>query len=494
MKRNVILPLLAVLTLGACAGTDGDSSMGSSLGQSSSTSQSVSSSFESSLEESSSKDSSLEESSVEESASSEESSSSQEEETSSQIDETPENIDKVVIYVWATAEEQQVIDAVIEDFNSKQTKESKKFKINFMVVPERDVGTTLAKDPTVDFAPALFLCADDHIPNLQYLNIVSEIEGNVKDKIIAENTKVAVEGATIDGKLYGYPVTSDNGYFLWYNKGFEGLESKIGSLEELLKFAKDNGKQVLMDVDNGWYASSFIMSPQANGPESILWKRNDEGKVYCETNWDNEKGVEVSEYIAGLLTEYTNSGTLVDGLNDQIIDGFESGDMIAAVSGTWMERELSPILGDDLAADKLPTYTIDGTAYQMASFTGSKIYAINKTRPVEEQKTAAALAELLTSKEAQLIRFEKRQSIPCNNEAVKDPRYTEHSPIGGAALLKQNEFACVQAKVAESRFWSISCTIGRAYIDSQLKDANGNTFTSWAAFLQAQMDTLRTAV
>ena len=406
---------------------------------------------------------------------------------------TQENIDKVEINIWATAAEQQVIDAVIEDFNKQQTEESKKFKVKFTAVAESDAGTTLAKDPTVEGAPALFLCADDHIPNLQSLNIVSEIKGERRNKIIAENSEVAVAGATIDGKLYGYPVTSDNGYFLWYNKGFEGLESKIGSLEELLKFAKDNGKQVLMDVANGWYANSFIMSPQANGPESLLWKRNAEGKVVYDTNWDNEKGVEVSEYIAGVLTEYTNSGTLVGGSNEQIVAGFESGDMIAAVSGTWMESELSPILGDDLAADKLPTYTIDGTAYQMASFTGSKIYAINKTRPVEEQKTAAALAELLTSKEAQLIRFEKRQSIPCNNEAVKDPRYTEHSPIGGAALLKQNEFACVQAKVAESRYWDIGKAIGQAYIDSQIKDADGNTLT-WAAFLQAQMDTLRNAV
>ncbi len=99
MKKKVILPLLAVLTLGACAGTDGDSSMGSSsLGQSSSTSQSVSSSLESSGEESSLEDSSLEESSAEESSaeessseesvSSEEASSSQEEESSSQASDS----------------------------------------------------------------------------------------------------------------------------------------------------------------------------------------------------------------------------------------------------------------------------------------------------------------------------------------------------------------------------------------------------------------------
>ncbi len=403
-----------------------------------------------------------------------------------------ENIDKVKINVWATAAEQQVIDAVIEDFNRKQTEESKKFKIEFTAVAEGDTGTTLAKDPTVDGAPALFLCADDHIPNLQSLNIVSEIKGARKDKIVAENAKIAVDSATIDGKLYGYPVTADNGYFLWYNKGFEGLESKIGSLEDLLKFAKDNGKQVLMDVPNGFYANSFIMSPEANGPESLLWKRNDEDKVYYETNWDNEKGVEVSEYIAELLTEYTNSGTLITGDNAKITAGFENETLIAAVSGTWMESSLSGILAEDLAADKLPTFTIDGKAYQMASFNGSKLYALNKTRPVEEQKTAAALAELLTAKEAQLIRFEKRQALPCNNEAANDPRYTEHKTIGGAALLKQSAYGCVQAKVAEGRYWDVGAAIGQAYIDSQLKDGDGNPMT-WAQFLTAQMDILRAA-
>ena len=117
--------------------------------------------------------------------------------------------------------------------------------------------------------------------------------------------------------------------------------------------------------------------------------------------------------------------------------------MIAAVSGTWMENPLKAAIGDNLAACKLPTYTVDGQACQMASFTGTKVYCINKTRPVEEQRTAAALAELLTGKDAQLVRFEKRASLPCNKEAAADPRYTENVSIGGAAFVKQAAFACV---------------------------------------------------
>ena len=116
----------------------------------------------------------------------------------------------------------------------------------------------------------------------------------------------------------------------------------------------------------------------------------------------------------------------------------------------------------------------------------------NKTRPVEEQKTAAALAELLTTKEAQLVRFEKRASLPCHIEAANDPRYTEHVSVGAKALLEQNAYACVQAQTAEGRYWNIGQAIGQAYLDGQLKDADGNELT-WAQFLKLQMDTLRKA-
>ena len=127
----------------------------------------------------------------------------------------------------------------------------------------------------------------------------------------------------------------------------------------------------------------------------------------------------------------------------------------------------------------------------MASFTGSKVYCLNKTRPVAEQKTAAALAELLTTKESQLVRFEERQSLPCHVEAAVDPRYTEHVTIGGKALLEQNAYACVQSKTAEDRYWDVGATIGNAYLGlAKLEDAEGNELT-WAQFLKNQMDSLR---
>lgn len=396
-----------------------------------------------------------------------------------------EAVETVEINVWATAAEEAVITKVVNEWNAEHEAVNQ-FKIKFTAVAEGDCGTTLSKDPTVEGAPALFLCADDHIADLTSKNIIAEIKGERREKIEKNNTEVSVLGVTQKDAVWGYPVTSDNGYFLWYNKALVSAD-KVGSLEDLLAHAKSQGKSVLMDVPNGWYANSFIMSPQACGTESLKWTTNADGQNVYETTWDNEVAVKVSEYIANLLTPYYADGTLVIGSNDVIQQGFAEKTLIAAVSGTWMEPTLKEEIGNDLAADKLPEYHIEGKAYQMASFGGSKVYCINKTRPVAEQKTAAALAELLTTKDAQLVRFEERGSLPCNLEAAKDKRYTEHVSIGGAAFVKQSAYACVQSQTAEGRYWDIGKAIGQAYIDSQLGEE------TWAQFLKGQMDTLRRA-
>jgi len=391
------------------------------------------------------------------------------------------------INIWATAAEETVINNAVKEYNDLHENDTEKFSFKFTAVAEGDAGTTLAKDPGVANSPALFLCADDHIFNLASKDIVLELKGSYKESIVENNSAVSVLGATYDEKIYGYPVTSDNGYFLWYNSAaVTGTMST--SLEDLLAGAKKAGKSVLMDVPNGWYANSFLMSPQACGSTSLSWKANADGKAVYTSTWDDEVGVKTSEYIANLLTPYYADGTLKIGSNENITAGFGDGSLIAAVSGTWMEADIKKIIGDNIAATKLPEYHIDEKAYQMASFTGSKIFCINKTRPVAEQKAAAALADLLTNKESQLKRFEARQSIPCNNEAIKDDRYTKNVTISANALGMQNEFAAVQSQTAQDRYWDVGKAIGQAYIDSNLGE-----YTNWADFLKAEMDQLRTA-
>ena len=113
-------------------------------------------------------------------------------------------VQKTKINIWATAAEEPVIKAVIDEYNKAN---NVNYTYEFTAISEADAGTTLANDPTIDGAPALFLCADDHISTLASKNIVAEIKGARKEKVVESTTEVAVQGATLNGKLYGYPVT-----------------------------------------------------------------------------------------------------------------------------------------------------------------------------------------------------------------------------------------------------------------------------------------------
>ena len=389
------------------------------------------------------------------------------------------------ITVWCAAEEEAVLNDIVSAYNATQTEDTQKFNVKFVAVSEADAGTTVAKDPTAADAPALFNFADDQLYTLQGKQILLELKGDYKTRTIANNSAVSVTGASYNGKLYAFPYTSDNGYFLWYDADMLD-DSKIGSLEDILSYCAANDKSILMDVANGWYANSFIMSPEACGTTSLFWKENADGKAVYETTWDNEAGVKVSSYIASLLTPAFTDGNLIKGGNAEIVAGFKDKTLCAAISGTWMEKDLT-MSGRNIKAAKLPSYHVDGKAYQMATFTGSKLLGINATKPVAEQKAAVALAELLCNKESQLKRFAVRKTLPCNNEAAADPAYTQNVSMGGKALVAQTSVAAaVQSLTAEGRYWDVGKAIGQAYLDGDLGGA-----ADWAAFLKQQMDILR---
>lgn len=389
------------------------------------------------------------------------------------------------ITIWATAAEEAVIKAVVDEYNAKHKEASEKFTYEYKAVQEGDCGSTLSKDPTVEGAPALALIADDQIYGLQSKDIILELKGSYKEEVLASTTEVAISGASYNDKLFGFPVTSDNGYFLWYNsKALTG--EQVGSLESIIATAKAAGKKVLFKLDDGWYVNSVFMGPQVCGQESLKWAEGTDGKVSYTVDWDNEVGAAQAQYLANLIKD--NPNVVISGSNEQIQAGFADGSLIAAVSGTWMETSLKELADADenftLAATKLPT--VNGK--QLGSFTGSKVYAINKTRPVAEQKVAAALANLLTNKKSQLKRFELRSSLPCNKDAAKDKAYTENVSLGGAALLTQNAYASVQSTSAQDRYWTVGENIGKAILANDIGE-----FETWGAFLTSQLNILRTA-
>jgi len=396
------------------------------------------------------------------------------------------------IVVWAPAEEEAVIKDVVDAYNANQTVETSKFNYKFTAVSESDGGTTLATDPQVTNYPSLVACADDHINNLVNKKIINPITGNLLNTIKANDSEFAVTCFTNNDNLYAFPITSDNGYFLWYDSTTIS-DTQAESLETILATAKAAGKKVLMDVPNGWYVNSFFMAPDACGKDSLKWKQttDEDGVAHIsyDIGWDGEVGVKVATYIASVLQPYYADGTLLTGGDAIIQSGFTDGSMVACVSGLWNEKVLSKIIPDSLRAAKLPTYTMDSKAYQMGSFSGSKGYVVNAFASAGEQKAAYYLGNLLTQKAAQLVRFEKRASIPCNTAALADKSYTDAVSIGAKALNAQSAYASIQSSSAEGRYWDVGKAIGQALCDGDF----GELGTDWTTFLKANCEGLRKA-
>lgn len=57
-----------------------------------------------------------------------------------------------------------------------------------------------------------------------------------------ENLASAVKAVTVNNTIYGYPITADNGYFLYYNKKYLKA-SDVKSLDRILSIAAKNNKK-----------------------------------------------------------------------------------------------------------------------------------------------------------------------------------------------------------------------------------------------------------
>ncbi len=335
----------------------------------------------------------------------------------------------VTLKVWGAQEDQTLLSEMVEDF--KKANPNKTYNITFGVVGEPDARAKVLEDPAA--AADVFSFSNDQINDLVGAGALYEVTRN-KDKITNENMESSVEAAMVDGKLYAYPMTADNGYFLYYDKSVFS-EDDVKSLDTMMKVANEKGKKVFMDVSNGWYIASFFLG--AGGKLSIK-----DGKQLCDFN--NENGVLAGEAIK----KFTADPAFITG-DDNVLKGEIGKSIAAGVSGTWNSKDMEDILGDNYAATKLPAFTMDGKEVQMGSFAGYKLVGINSQTqfPVD----AADLAEWLTNEENQKKRFEEKKMGP-SNKAVAESDVIKKE-VALAALALQNKYATSQKDVLGA-FWT----------------------------------------
>lgn len=346
-------------------------------------------------------------------------------EENNQISENQSNI--VPLTIWGAEQDQDILKEMVEQFRV-QYQDQVQLEITVQVMNEDLCKGALLAD--VYNGADVFAFADDQLLALAAGGVLEPIEE--ADKIKAENVAGAVEAATINDKLYAYPLTADNGYFMYYNKKYF-TNADVKELDTMLKIAEKENKQIMMDWSSGWYFYSFF------GNTGLSLGMNDNNVTnYCD--WNSKEGEIKGLDVAKAIQDIVSNPVVVRVSNEDFIEGMKKETIIAGVSGIWNAQAFEEILGENYGAVKLPTYTVAKQQVQMSSFAGYKMIGVNSYS--KNKEWATKLANWLTNEENQKIRFVKRGQGPSNIKAAESDEIAGSLAI--KALIQQSEYASLQ--------------------------------------------------
>ncbi len=340
---------------------------------------------------------------------------------------------KVELTVWGAEEDEELMGKVIQSFEEHYQGRAD-FKISFQAQSESGCKDVLLNG--LEEGADVFTFADDQLSSLAAAGALDPVG---KEEIKDSALPAAVEAASVGDTLYAYPLTADNGYFLYYNKKYFS-DKQVEKLDDILKVAAAENKLFVMDWSSAWYVYSFF------GNTGLEIGLNDDGITnYC--TWNKSDGDIKGTDVARAMLDIAGSHGFDSRTDEEFLSGVKDGSVIAGVSGVWNAVAIGEAWGKDMGASKLPSYTCDRRQVQMASFSGCKLIGVNaySKHPV----WAARLAEWITNEENQTLRFEMRGQGPSDLKVADSEEISQSPAI--AALLEQSEYAQLQR--VGGKFW-----------------------------------------
>ncbi len=370
---------------------------------------------------------------------------------------------RTVIKVWVSEIDgvAELAETQIEEFlaANPEYKETYKFEVSGM--SEADTASQVLAD--VALAPDLYCFAQDQLARLVQANALAVPGQQAIANIKATNDSISVSAASVAGTLYAYPLTSDNGYYMYYDKS---VVTNPDDLAQIVADCEAAGKNICFELENAWYTASFFM---ATGCVSN-WTMSTEGKfTSVEDDWNSEKGIAAmkgmqivtkSEYYVNSSSEFKNAGIVVTGI--------------------WNANTAVKTLGENFGVADLPSFTVDGDTYHLASFSGNKLMGVKPQSDAAKLAMLHKLAQYLTNAECQLDRYNEFQWGPSNLEAQGNDDVKANVSL--AALAEQNKYAQPQGNIHGS-WWDIAKLLG-----GESKNANSD------ADIQAALDTYKATI
>lgn len=364
------------------------------------------------------------------------------------------------VTIWSA----ESVSKLTEELATKWVKENyPDYSVEVQSVGETDAAKNVITD--VDGAADIYGIAQDQLARLVAAGALQPLTDEYKTWVTDNNDSGASTAATIDSMTYAFPMTSDNGYFLIYDKS---IISDPSNLDQILKDCEDNGKQFYYEFTSAWYNAAVYLGAGAECTFDI----DKEGNfTKANTNYASPEGVVALRKLIDIanspatvdasaltaITDTQNVGAFVGGawtINDSKETKDPDGEPDSGDEESYVAPGLKTILGDNFACAKLPSFTgSDGKSYQMSGFGGFKLMGIKPQKDAEKLKLCYELTKYLTDTDAQLQRYNTQGWGPSNVTAQQDSAV--QSDVALTALREQLELMVPQGQYPND-WWDLA--------------------------------------
>ncbi|MBQ4253937.1 MAG: extracellular solute-binding protein [Erysipelotrichaceae bacterium] len=309
-------------------------------------------------------------------------------------------------------------------------------------VTEANAATLVLND--VETAPDMYCFAQDQLARLVQADALLVAGSGAAEEVRKVHDATSVSCASFGDKVYAYPITGDNGYFMFYDKSVVKAEH-LNSLEDIIKDCEAANKQISFELENAWYTASFFI---ATGCKDI-WTANPDGTwADVDDTYNSAEGL-VSMKALQVITQskaYVNSSKGDDATGSAVI-----------VSGTWATDTIKKIWGDNYGAAALPSFTVDGKTYHLGSFSGIKMIGIKPSNDNVRNAVLQQLALYLSSEKCSKERFDQFSWGP-SVKAVQESDAVKND-VALTAFYAQSAYAIPQGQINDG-WWGIAGGLG----------------------------------
>jgi Maltose-binding periplasmic proteins/domains len=184
------------------------------------------------------------------------------------------------ITIWVAENAVELTKQQIADFNDTN-EDGITFNATIEAVSEADAATQMITD--VEAGGDIYCFAQDQFARLVQAGALAKLGVKAGEAVAAANDAGTVAAATSGDTLYAYPLTSDNGYFLYYDKSIIPDED-VDSLEKLIADCEAAQKFFAFEQQtSAWYLAAFFF---ATGCKSE-WVTDDSGAFISVTDTFN---------------------------------------------------------------------------------------------------------------------------------------------------------------------------------------------------------------